>query len=150
MLVANQLLKKNSPIFNQHHRHFFHYTFILVIILVTSHVCAQKNIKKDFPTHLNFLKGRKKVVWCANDPAVCLDPYANPWGGPTCCFQRYCKDIMNDPHNCGSCGRVCGFGFACCGGNCVDTRNNPLHCGACFEECPRKNACAYSMCDYGG
>ncbi|KAL2459655.1 Uncharacterized protein Fot_54399 [Forsythia ovata] len=104
------------------------------------------------PKHYNFFRGRKRVLWCANDPNVCMDPGKNPNFGSakTCCFQKFCKDTMKDPNNCGSCGRVCAFGLVCCDGNCVDIRNNPLHCGACFEECLGENKCTYSMCDYGG
>ncbi|KAL8481506.1 hypothetical protein ACS0TY_027858 [Phlomoides rotata] len=132
-------------------KHYYYLFLFLYFVVIKSHVFAEKSLpNRDFPTHFNFLRGRKGVLWCANDPNVCSDPERNPWGGTTCCSHRFCKDILNDPNHCGSCDRVCGFGFICCGGNCVDTRNDHHHCGACFEECPRGNKCTYSMCDYGG
>lgn len=156
MLSANHFLKKSRPIIlNQLYYHPL-ICLSLVVIIIVSHVIvvfAERPSKRDdfdFPTHFNFLRVRKKVLWCANDPDVCSDPAKNPWGGTTCCFHRFCKDIMNDPNHCGSCGRVCGFGLVCCVGYCVDTRNDPLHCGACFEVCHGESACSFSMCGYGG
>ncbi|KAK4405554.1 hypothetical protein Sango_0561900 [Sesamum angolense] len=154
LISANHFLKESRGIFIHFSQHLI--VFLYLVLIITSHVVfGEKRLsKRDFvPSHLNFLRGRKRVLWCGNDPDSCLDPEKNPWGGTTCCFQRFCRDMMNDPNNCGSCGRVCAFGLSCCGGNCVDTRSDPHHCGACFEECSsaaQKNSCSYSMCDYGG
>ncbi|XP_059630172.1 stigma-specific STIG1-like protein 4 [Cornus florida] len=116
---------------------------------------AQKGVQDSGnPTHFNFfrsaLRGRQRVLWCANDPTVCLDREKNPWGGSTCCYQRFCKDTMSDPNHCGACGKTCAYGFVCCNGNCVDIQNDARNCGACFEECPGQSRCFYAMCDYGG
>ncbi|KAA8527446.1 hypothetical protein F0562_034839 [Nyssa sinensis] len=134
------------------------WSFILILLIGTSWGLAassQTSIQdSDTPAHLNFfrsaLQGRQRVLSCANDPTVCLDREKNPWGGSTCCFQKFCRDTMSDPNNCGACGQVCGYGFVCCDGKCVDIQNDPGHCGACFEECPGQERCSYAMCDYGG
>lgn len=130
---------------------------LFLIIIISNGFAASSETRRiqesdKNPTHYNFFRGRKRVLWCGNDPNVCMDPEKNPNFGSakTCCFHKFCKDLMKDPNNCGSCGRVCAFGLVCCDGNCVDIRNNPLHCGACFEECLGENKCSYSMCDYGG
>ncbi|HJL17725.1 MAG TPA: putative metal-binding motif-containing protein [Sandaracinaceae bacterium LLY-WYZ-13_1] len=39
-------------------------------------------------------------------------------GGTTCCMNGGCVDTMTDPNNCGGCGRRCGFGETCVGGEC--------------------------------
>ncbi|KAF9606156.1 hypothetical protein IFM89_023249 [Coptis chinensis] len=103
-------------------------------------------------THSNFLhaalRGGQKHFWCASNPTVCLDREKNPWGGSTCCFQRFCKDTMNDRNHCGKCGMRCAHGLVCCGGRCVDIRNDPHNCGSCYEECPGQVGCSFAMCGY--
>lgn len=144
-------------------------TFFIFIILVAGRggVCDGKNIATankhnmdvEIPamrsTHFNFfplnLRGRQGDLSCGKDPSVCLDrEKRNPWGGRTCCFQRFCKDTRSDPNHCGGCGKTCAFGLTCCDGNCVDTQSDPHHCGACFDVCPGQTKCAYAMCDYSG
>ncbi|GFZ13990.1 hypothetical protein Acr_24g0001800 [Actinidia rufa] len=122
---------------------------VIVILLVgTSHGLSHN------PTHINFfrsaLRGRQRTLWCAHDPSACLDREKNPWGGTTCCFQKFCKDTASDKDHCGACGHACAFGLVCCDGNCVDVQNDPQHCGGCFEECHGENKCSFAMCDYGG
>ncbi|KAK2645817.1 hypothetical protein Ddye_021012 [Dipteronia dyeriana] len=109
------------------------------------------------PTHSNFFRsafrGRQRVnPSCANDPNTCLDREKYPWGSDrsTCCFRRFCKDILRDSNHCGGCGKACGYGLVCCDGKCVDVQNDAQNCGSCFEECPGSNRCVYAMCDYGG
>ncbi|XP_050219482.1 stigma-specific STIG1-like protein 1 [Mercurialis annua] len=127
-------------------------TYLLIILLLsipTSHhdrrIIGARELTRmreysDAPQHLNFLRsttlrGRQRVISCANDAEVCLDREKNPWGGTTCCFRKVCRDTLRDSRNCGACGKTCGFGFVCCDGKCVDIQNDPKHCGACFEVC---------------
>ncbi|XAR57074.1 hypothetical protein NMG60_11025090 [Bertholletia excelsa] len=129
--------------------------FIIFLLVGTFHGLSVAVMQNSNPSsHLNFFRsasiGRQRILSCANNPGMCLDHEKNPWGGTTCCFQMFCKDIMSDSNHCGACGHVCGYGLVCCDGKCVDIQNNPQHCGACFEECPSKNKCSYAMCDYGG
>lgn len=136
----------------------YYWPFILFVLIVTSNVVSathQTGLQRsDAPTHLNFfrsaLRGRQRVLSCANDPSVCLDREKNPWGGTTCCFQKFCKDTMRDRNHCGACGLACAYGLLCCDGKCIDVQNDPQHCGSCFEVCPGQPRCSYSMCDYGG
>ncbi|KAJ0980650.1 hypothetical protein J5N97_008905 [Dioscorea zingiberensis] len=105
-------------------------------------------------THSEFLRAavhgrRGRYLWCFGDPSVCLDRDKNPWGGNTCCFQRVCKDTMNDVKHCGECGHKCGYGLACCGGVCTNIESDPQHCGSCYHECPSKLECSFGMCGYG-
>ncbi|XVE82156.1 hypothetical protein DITRI_Ditri15bG0124100 [Diplodiscus trichospermus] len=128
---------------------------ILVLIEASDHgVAARRERQSDAATHLNFfraaLRGRQRVLSCARDANICLDREKNPWGGSTCCFQRFCRDILRDSNNCGACGRACGYGLVCCDGKCVDVQNDPHNCGSCFEECPAQHRCFFAMCDYGG
>lgn len=145
--------------FAMHSKYFW--PFFLFLLIETSYGVSIASARQmglqnseDAPTHLNFfraaLRGRQRVLSCANDPNVCSDREKNPWGGDTCCFRRFCKDTLKDSDNCGGCGKACGYGLVCCDGKCVDVQNDPRHCGSCFEECPGKNTCAYAMCDYGG
>ncbi|KAJ8766767.1 hypothetical protein K2173_007834 [Erythroxylum novogranatense] len=126
----------------------------LMLIGVSNDFAAGRRVRPPETDHVNFfrsaLRGRQKVLSCANDPNVCWDREKNPWGGTTCCFQQFCKDTVRDSNNCGACGQSCAYGFVCCDGKCVDVRNDPLHCGSCFEECPGQGRCSFAMCDYGG
>lgn len=128
--------------------------FIVFLLLGTLDGFSSTRTGSTNPTHSNFfrstLRGRHRVSWCAGDPKVCTDPEKNPWGGTTCCFQKFCKDIASDNNHCGVCGRACDYGLVCCDGKCVDIQSDSQHCGACFEECPLQNRCSYAMCDYGG
>ncbi|XVF62575.1 hypothetical protein PTKIN_Ptkin09bG0019400 [Pterospermum kingtungense] len=125
---------------------------LFIILLVTETGVSESDVAA---THLNFfraaLRGRRRVLSCAaGDANICSDREKNPWGGTTCCFQRFCRDTLRDPNNCGACGRACAYGLVCCGGNCVDIQNDPRNCGSCFEECPAQGRCSFAMCDYGG
>ncbi|KAG5240888.1 hypothetical protein OIU76_014408 [Salix suchowensis] len=130
------------------------WAFILFLLIVTPGVDTADRPEPDIPTHVNFLRsalrGRERVLSCADDPNVCVDRERNPWGGSTCCFRKLCKDTSRDSNNCGACGRTCGYGFVCCDGNCVDIHNDPRHCGSCFQECPGQGRCSFAMCDYSG
>lgn len=127
--------------------------FVLILLSTSPGLTAAERDSANsanIPTHYNFLRGRHRVFTCANHPTLCLDPEKNPWGGTTCCFQKFCKDTRSDPRHCGACGSTCAFGLICCDGKCVDIQNDPQHCGACFEECSGQNRCSFAMCDYGG
>ncbi|THG11812.1 hypothetical protein TEA_021052 [Camellia sinensis var. sinensis] len=123
-----------------------------IVFLLVGLTLAQKGMPDSHsPTHTNFFRrGRQRILRCGDDPAMCSDRERNPWGGDTCCFQKFCKDITSDSNHCGGCGHACGFGLVCCDGKCVDVQSDSMHCGACFEECPGENRCSYAMCDYGG
>ncbi|KAI8561673.1 hypothetical protein RHMOL_Rhmol04G0359000 [Rhododendron molle] len=125
--------------------------FVVLLLLGTSHGFQNGSRQGSRPSaHLNFYRGRQRVMWCDRDPSVCLDREKNPWGGTTCCFRKFCKDTRSDSSHCGACGLACGYGRACCDGKCVDVQNDPYHCGSCFEECPGETKCSFAMCDYGG
>ncbi|KAM0948523.1 putative stigma-specific protein Stig1 [Dioscorea sansibarensis] len=89
---------------------------------------------------------------CFDDKSVCLLYMENrPWQeNYTCCFHRFCKDVLNDEQHCGECGHKCGFGLACCGGRCTTLESDPLHCGSCYHVCPQKVECSFGLCGYGG
>lgn len=74
------------------------------------------------------------------------------------CIDR----VIDDPANCGACGRACGVnqrcdliecvcaeGYGACGASTVcDTplRNNPLHCGGCWARCGAGERCVDTRC----
>ncbi|KAL3505717.1 hypothetical protein ACH5RR_031099 [Cinchona calisaya] len=157
LITSSKFPSKDATRNNLYKSKFFiqFWPFFILILVSTSHIFvkAKKVTTKNssnIPTHYNFLRGRHRVFTCANDSNLCLDPEKNPWGGTTCCFQKFCKDTRSDPRNCGECGRTCAFGLICCDGKCVDIQNDSQHCGACFEECSGQNRCSFAMCDYGG
>jgi hypothetical protein len=51
-------------------------------------------------------------------PLDLATPSCGGCGGLLCCGTR-CVDPMNDPNNCGGCGRACPPGNVCSGGNCT-------------------------------
>jgi hypothetical protein len=87
--------------------------------------------------------------------------------GETCCPDG-CKDVLNDPENCGECGATCrGFpcnsgqcrcgdsvcpvGQACCDEElslCADLTRDMDHCGDCDHRCDplRSEACVDGTC----
>lgn len=65
--------------------------------------------------------------------------------GAICCGER-CKDVQNDPENCGNCDHRCTLGDRCCKGACTDTRDDPKNCGGCGLECDAGFVCCRSQC----
>jgi hypothetical protein len=81
-------------------------------------------------------------------------------GGATQCGNA-CKDLQNDPANCGMCGTVCPAGQVCstgacglacaggttkCGNACKDLQNDPANCGMCGTACPAGQVCSAGLC----
>ncbi|HST42498.1 MAG TPA: hypothetical protein VLK58_23465 [Conexibacter sp.] len=66
----------------------------------------------------------------------------------TGCFscERCDADLLTDPRNCGTCGRVCPAGQACCLGECRDTRVDAQNCGACGSICASHQRCIGGQC----
>lgn len=91
-------------------------------------------------------------MMCANNSCMCSMGTMNCNG--TCTF------LMNDPNNCGACGRVCGAMQRCstgactcnnaaqtaCGPNCYDLQTDRDHCGSCVRACPAGNTCVGGAC----
>lgn len=91
-------------------------------------------------------------------------------GSPTCqcatdgdacsgiCCAKSCVDYLNDPQNCGGCGKICADGQVCksgqcrcdagtlCGGGCTDLRTDPENCGACGVTCGNEQTCCHGQC----
>jgi hypothetical protein len=67
----------------------------------------------------------------------CTSPSGQPFvcaGGAVCCpGADHCITVVNDPLNCGICGRVCGANHLCCNGTCVDQSTS--NCGYCGTVC---------------
>jgi len=100
---------------------------------------------------------------CSNDRCVCnLGPACS--GGSTCC-PLGCRNLDNDPSNCGQCGRPCGANETCMGGMCVcsstgtdcgaddccpsgctDTDSDNNNCGICGTVCMGGDVCTGGMC----
>ncbi len=70
-----------------------------------------------------------------------------------------CANTRTDLDHCGACGRACGPGFACrggececgpgltqCGSWCVDLNRDQNHCGACRDACPEGTVCTRGSC----
>jgi hypothetical protein len=72
-----------------------------------------------------------------------------------------CSDLQSDRDNCGACGKACGDGMSCyggqcaesctgtetrCGGTCTDTTSDPTNCGQCGMACPQTQTCNASTC----
>jgi hypothetical protein len=78
--------------------------------------------------------------------------------GTTCCGATGCKNLQNDPSNCGACddpvtpGNICTTGHDCapnqlwCNGMCTTVLDNPEHCGVCNRTCPILNSCQGLQC----
>lgn len=102
---------------------------------------------------------------CVNGQCAC-GTNAACTGGKTCCSNS-CKDLLNDPYNCGTCGRACGIGLACvngqcmcgseacdasescCGNYCADLNNDSTNCGECGTNCGTGNGCSQGDCTCG-
>lgn len=95
-------------------------------------------------------------------------PFARISGGVSCgsgitnC-SGVCANLVADPANCGTCGRVCGLvsgevasctsglcncsaGFTQCAGVCTDLDTDPQNCGACGTICPSGTGCTSGIC----
>jgi len=70
-----------------------------------------------------------------------------------------CLVVVEDPKNCGACGRICENGTICiegkckcpqnrilCQGGCVDVLTNGKHCGDCGVECKGSERCTSGSC----
>lgn len=103
----------------------------------------------------------------ADDDAVsdALDAEAGPLVcgfGLSVCGEQ-CTDLMNDPNNCGICGKTCATGIctegAClvcpdeaptwCGSQCTNTASDPDNCGGCGLPCIT-GLCSNSVCEDAG
>jgi hypothetical protein len=104
----------------------------------------------------------------------CTNSYCTCGTGPECtggevCCGASCRDLNNDPSNCGSCGRkcaegeacnngtcecapgvTCGANEACCNGTCVDTSSDDQNCGTCDNVCENGNTCNNGQCNCNG
>lgn len=97
-------------------------------------------------------------VNCENQLQVCASGVCSCKPGLTSCGSA-CRDTLNDPNACGSCGKqcradqicgggtcVCRPGLTDCDGQCVDLKSDVNHCGACAGA-----ACASDQkCEGGG
>ena len=72
-----------------------------------------------------------------------------------------CKNLTNDPSNCGSCGTMCQTGYQCtagacaptcasgqtvCNGACTSTQTDTNNCGACGTVCAAGETCTAGTC----
>lgn len=57
-------------------------------------------------------------------------------GAGTSCCGGECVSLSEDEGNCGECGKMCGNGLTCCNGMCVNLQTNVDNCGACGNVCP--------------
>ncbi|KAK1320548.1 hypothetical protein QJS10_CPA03g00816 [Acorus calamus] len=46
------------------------------------------------------------------------------------CCGEWCRDIISDQTNCGSCGNRCGYGQLCCRGKCTVVAYDDDNCGS--------------------
>jgi hypothetical protein len=53
---------------------------------------------------------------------------------------------QTDAANCGACGRACGAGLSCCGGECVDRQTDRQSCGICGRACADGEECCQGEC----
>lgn len=78
--------------------------------------------------------------------------------GESCC-SNVCRNLQNDPQNCGSCGNICSGGKICvnggcvcpagtidCGGICVNPNTDIQNCGVCGRRCGPTSWCEGPDC----
>ncbi len=101
---------------------------------------------------------------CSNGRCGCRGFSVNPCGEGYGCCDDGCKDLRNDPENCGECGHSCrglecvegqcrcsnedpcAGGEECCADGCRDLSSDPLNCGACGAACDGGEDCCDGEC----
>jgi MYXO-CTERM domain-containing protein len=97
---------------------------------------------------------------CSNGTRTCAPGRTPCNSAGSACLG--CKDLENDPMNCGMCGTACGAGEVCAGSQCVaacpsgvlmcgascvsDPANDVAHCGGCTTVCSPGEYCASGLC----
>ncbi|KAK1285151.1 hypothetical protein QJS10_CPB20g01762 [Acorus calamus] len=64
------------------------------------------------------------------------------------CCGGWCRDIISDQTNCGSCRNRCRYGQLCCRGKCTVVAYDVDNCGECSFKCHPGIRCTYGTCGY--